>query len=154
MKNTSSPRQDSTWIHWSKSRRPDPKGRRMKRRIHCLFVVITLVAVPTCATTIDPLLWEEMAVRLARRGDKRAMDKLVRRFPGLSRQASGMVRVPYRNLMKRTLVLLSNSAAYSRVPRPPHDLYDRNIPTWWEKYRKRIVLHDPWLDMLRRQKVD
>ncbi|MBM3881681.1 MAG: hypothetical protein FJ387_18470 [Verrucomicrobia bacterium] len=46
-------------------------------------------------------------------------------------------------------VLLSNSARASQVP-APHPPYQ----SWWEKHTQRMVLADPWLPQLERQRIE
>jgi len=56
------------------------------------------------------------------------------------------------------LALLSNSAHRSKVsfPEVPADTsgsFDR-LQQWWEQNGARVTLHDPWLAVLARQKID
>ena len=110
------------------------------------------------------------ALNLARRGDKTAMPRALRVFeaPG----ESNMEGVPHRNLQKRVLVLLSNSAKKSAMPQPlanfqppqsdeEEDSENRHaqklsshIRAWWKQHEQKIELHDPWLPILEQQKVD
>jgi hypothetical protein len=69
-----------------------------------------------------------------------------------------MAGVPHRNLQKRALVLLSNSARAAGAPRPVPPGQEtssfESILTWWRENRDKIVLLDPWLEILEKQKVD
>ncbi|MBW8016468.1 MAG: hypothetical protein FVQ82_09790 [Planctomycetes bacterium] len=116
----------------------------------------------------DPGLWASL--NLARRGSKDYMDDVIKEVSDYPyRDGSGMVQVPHRNLLKRAEVLLSNSAAKSNIPKPPtvthlrkHSTSDEikiqkavnDLQVWWAKNRKQIKLHDPWLETLKKQKVD
>ncbi len=67
----------------------------------------------------------------------------------------GMVDVPGRNLSKRVLVLLSNSAKHSGIEQAK--LLERkpeSVQAWWEANRSKVTIHDPWLEMLTEQRVD
>ena len=109
------------------------------------------------------------ALNLARRGDKRAMPRALRVFatPG----EGSMAGVAHRNLGKRLLVLLSNSAHRSRVPAPlvgfvaPAISGDddekarvmaqyEHLRNWWKTHEAKIELKDPWLPLLEAQKID
>ena len=111
------------------------------------------------------------ALNLARRGDKSAMPRALQVFatPG----KSNMEGVPHRNLQKRLLVLLSNSANHSEVPAPlanfnapeqPDDGEDHeaamiakqyeHFRSWWKEQGAKIEVSDPWLPLLETQKVD
>lgn len=99
---------------------------------------------------------------LARRGDKDAVPRAleVSRDPAPAGRESmpGMAEVAHRNLQKRVLVLLSNSAGSSGVPQPappgePPSSFDSFL-AWWEKYGDTLALNDPWLVILEQQKVD
>ena len=73
-------------------------------------------------------------------------------------RAVGMAEVPHRNLQKRVLVLLSNSAQAGGVPQPappgqPPSSFD-TLLAWWKKHGDALALNDPWLGILERQKVD
>ena len=76
-----------------------------------------------------------------------------------TRADGGMAGVPHGNLQKRLTVLLSNTARHSGLPQPdlgtrrdanPHQL----LTAWWNKYKDKAILHDPWLGVLDKQKVD
>lgn len=102
------------------------------------------------------------ALNLARRGSKEAA----------SRALDCFLRVPdptvydrlHRNLQKRLLVLLSNSAAGSGVPQPGRWGYvedqdeqlrvHENLVDWWNTNSAKLVLRDPWLDEWKRQKIE
>ncbi len=115
----------------------------------------------------DPGVWA--ALVLTQRGDKSAMPRALEVFsiPG----ESNMEGVPHRNLQKRLLVLLSNSADKSGVaqPSPPRGELDADseaelskaqtkayeyFRSWWNANQKEIVMSDPWADILEKQKVD
>ena len=86
------------------------------------------------------------------------MGRLIWSFRGIDFNDSGMVLVPRRNLSKRMMVLLSNSASHSNIPKPP-DMTQKSVKIhavseWWDKYKNKITLYDPWLDTLKEQKVD
>ncbi len=119
----------------------------------CLVLYALLWPQSASATTIDPLLFEELVLRAD--------------FVGIveCEQAGGIVAtyrviepVPHRNLQKRVLVLLSNSARASGVPQPappgqPPSSFD-SLLAWWKKHGDTLVLSDPWLGILEQQKVD
>lgn len=100
----------------------------------------------------DPGVWA--ALNLARRGDRSAMDRVLEVFatPG----KSNMEGVPHRNLQKRVLVLLSNSAKQSGLPQLV--LESETEPTffkkWWTENAAHLTLFDPWRAPLEKQKVD
>ena len=77
---------------------------------------------------------------------------------GAACRAGSMAEVPHRNLQKRVLVLLSNSARASGVPQPappgqPPSSFD-SLLAWWKKHGDTLVVSDPWLPILEQQKVD
>jgi hypothetical protein len=109
----------------------------------------------------DPGVWA--ALNRARRGDKSAVPRTLEVFS--TGGPSNMEGVPHRNLQKRLIVLLSNTAKASGFaqPRPPlvesdddadyrklHDFYKG----WWAANADKAVLTDPWLELLEKQKVD
>ncbi len=115
----------------------------------------------------DPGVWA--ALVLAQRGDKSAVPRALEVFstPG----ESNMEGVPHRNLQKRLLVLLSNSAGKSGIaqPSPPPREFDADseaefskvqtktyeyLRSWWNANQKEIVMSDPWAEILEKQKVD
>jgi hypothetical protein len=115
----------------------------------------------------DPGAWA--ALVLAERGDNSAVPRTleVLSTPG----NSNMEGVPHRNLQKRLLVLLSNSADRSGIPQPssPPGESDADseaqlsklqtktfeyFRSWWQANQREIVLSDPWADILEKQKVD
>jgi hypothetical protein len=111
------------------------------------------------ATPGDPGAWA--ALNLARRGDKvaarRAIDAL-ETTAGVS-----MDTHVHWDLQKRLNVLLSNSAKHSGIPQPPRWRYadeDEQIQVygeylvWWNKNQARLKLWDPWLENLKRQKIE
>ena len=88
----------------------------------------------------EPGAWAALA--LARRGDEAAVPRLLALFDGPL--GSGMDVVPTRNLRKRVLVLLSNSAARSGVPAPPSDLdHGRDLRAWWADVGGGVSVLDP-----------
>lgn len=96
------------------------------------------------------------ALNLARRGDKQVMDYILWNFHGYRYNNSNPHDMQH-NLIKRSMVLLSNSAANSNIPQPPNVLQGASysdLVTWWDNYKDRIELYDPWLDILEIQKVD
>jgi len=108
----------------------------------------------------DPGVWA--ALTLARRGHKDAVPRALEVFrdpaPTDRRSPGNMADVPHSNLQKRVLVLLSNSAQASGVTQPlppgqPASSFD-SIVTWWQKYGDKLVLNDPWLGILEKQKID
>ncbi len=100
----------------------------------------------------EPGRWA--AVNLARRGDMRAMDAAVMACGDL-KSGTGMVEVPGRNLSKRVLILLSNSAKHSGIDQAKLLERDpKSIKAWWKENRSALTIHDPWLEVLTRQKVD
>lgn len=114
----------------------------------------------------DPGAWA--ALTRARRGDKSAMPRALEVF-----QTSGDPRHGTRspllsfhyNLQQRLRVLLSNSAKASGLeqPRHPSELENdvRQQPkiyqyylSWWNANEAKMVLSDPWMPILEKQKVD
>ena len=108
----------------------------------------------------DPGVWA--ALTLARRGHKdavpRALEVFRRPVPGARSSQAPMATVPHRNLQKRVLVLLSNSAHASGAPRPEKTMNAANsfesLLTWWKTHGDKLVLDDPWLPILEKQKID
>jgi hypothetical protein len=103
----------------------------------------------------EPGAWA--ALTLARRGQKNAVPRMLEVFKGNPRGRF------YTNLRFRAQVLLSNSAQKSGVPQPPRadpmrpwgDEVDfADFQAWWQQHEARITLHDPWLAMLSKQKID
>ncbi len=103
------------------------------------------------------------ALNLARRGDKSAMPRALEMLA--SNGPDHMAGVPHRNLQKRLIVLLSNSAKASglilvdtsdmdQAMRIPLDDLHAKLTTWWTANQKNIVIHDPWLPHCEAQKVD
>jgi hypothetical protein len=108
----------------------------------------------------DPGVWA--ALTLARRGHKdavpRALEVFRRPVPGARSSQAPMATVPHRNLQKRVLVLLSNSAHVSDAPRPEQTKNAANsfesLLAWWKTHGDKLVIDDPWLATLQKQKVD
>jgi hypothetical protein len=102
----------------------------------------------------DPGTWA--AINLVRRGNKEAMARALEVYANDGK--SNMEGVPHRNLQKRLLVLLSNSAQSSGVEMPHFQLGGddggKPIKQWWSQVKSKIKLHDPWLELLEKQKVD
>ena len=107
----------------------------------------------------DPGAWA--ALTLARRGDKAAMPRLLQVFQAAREGA--MAGIPHRNLQNRAHVLLSNSAANAKLALPRVitgrgarlvSESHRRLEEWWYKNRNKLTLHDPWLEILKKQKVD
>lgn len=105
------------------------------------------------------------ALNLARRGRKPAMLRALELFtsPG----PSNMEGVPHKNLQRRLIVLLSNSAATSGAPEVENRLeaYERNgdgnfsevaryYREYWDQHGDAITLADPWLEHCALRKVD
>lgn len=121
----------------------------------------------------DPGVWA--ALNLARRGDKRAVERMLHVF-ATPPDTVGMAGAPNRNLRKRVLVLLSNSAKASGLPQPqppyeadPYRITDDEDAArrkrmseantayflkWFRDHRGKLRMHDPWLAELTRKKVD
>jgi hypothetical protein len=112
----------------------------------------------------DPGAWA--ALTLAGRGRKEAVPRALEVFRNrnLSRdeetEQSGMDVVPHRNLQKRVLVLLSNSAWRSGVVQPPAvNLGEEGaafdpLAGWWKAHAEKLEMYDPWRAILDKQKVD
>lgn len=112
----------------------------------------------------DPGAWA--AFTLARRGRKDAVPRALEVFKPVDQQANSasMASVPHRNLQKQVVVLLSNAARAGDVPQPSfsHDELAEedeakrwnDLATWWKQHEPAVVLRDPWLTELEKQKVD
>jgi hypothetical protein len=107
----------------------------------------------------DPGVWA--ALTLARRGNKEAVPRALAVFQprkGERAEEGGMAGVPHGNLQKRVLVLLSNSAKAGAVPQPilPREEAQQweALTSWWRENATKVVLGDPWLPELEKQKVD
>lgn len=109
----------------------------------------------------DPGVWA--ALTLARRGDSSAVPRLLKAFQSVPEYTGGgMNEVPHRNLQKRILILLSNSANFSKVPQPPEMNYRENdnnayyklLIKWWNTHKSKIKLIDVWATELDKQKID
>ena len=105
----------------------------------------------------DPGAWA--ALTLARRGDKTAVPRLLEVFTGPLRLDNK--QTPFqRQICQQALVLFSNSAQKSGVAPPPRapTYLEYTDPTeiraWWTQNADRILLHDPWMEKLARQKID
>jgi hypothetical protein len=113
-------------------------------------------------TAVDGDAGAWAALTLARRGHKDAVPRALEVFrdlPPADRHSVGsMADVPHRNLQKRVLVLLSNSARAGGAPQPappgqPASSFD-SLLNWWKEHGDKLVLNDPWLAILEKQKVD
>ena len=97
-----------------------------------------------------------------RRGQKDAVPRALEGFrqpPEEERDLmESMVGVPHRNLQKRLLVLLSNSARRSNVPQPSLPEAEEKqfdcLVSWWKQHGDKVTLRDPWMRVLEQQKVD
>lgn len=112
----------------------------------------------------DPGAWA--ALNLARREDKTAIPRALKVLE--TNGKGNMEGVPHRNLQKRLLVLLSNSAKKSGVAQPldgfsyasgedeesSAKIQYQHVAKWWETNQEKIKLDDPWLPLLEKQKVD
>ena len=108
----------------------------------------------------DPGVW--VALALARRGDKEALARAVKVFDMPFGNSGLMVQVPHGNLRKRVLELLSNSLA----PLGDRLVVARDLDAAAQDTAQRREVHallrshvdlvpiDPWLDVLRTQKID
>jgi hypothetical protein len=112
-------------------------------------------------TSIDGDAGVWAALTLARRGQKDAVVRALEVFRDVTpagQEPVGMEEVPHRNLQKRVLVLLSNSARAGGAPQPappgqPPRSFD-HVVAWWKQHGDKLVLGDPWLAVLEKQKVD
>ena len=93
---------------------------------------------------------------LARRGNKDAVPRVLEIFGDKGEE--GLAGAFHRQLRSSALVLFSNSAHKSDLPQPPYDVSGnvepKAIEAWWRQHSAKITLHDPWLEMLSKQKVD
>ncbi len=104
------------------------------------------------------------ALTLSRRGDKSAMPRALQVLQ--EREPFGMAGVPHRNLQKRVMELISNSASMSRIAlrnnwNPEYWTEETvafaiyaEVYGWWQANVDRITLHDPWLEVLAAKKID
>lgn len=117
----------------------------------------------------DPGVWA--ALNLASRGNKNAVERALEVFSTAGARGH-MSSVPHENLQLRLLILLSNSAAASKLeqPRPSvnepgydaseevYKSYVENVRRyytgWWQANKDKITLSDPWRETLDKQKVD
>lgn len=114
-----------------------------------------------CSLEGDPGTWA--ALNLARRGERGAVPRMLEVF-SLSKERG----TPDPRLLERVLVLLSNSAAFSGPPQPGSpprwdgkmeiEQFRQGVRAqyehWWEQNGEKLILHDPWLPELEKQKVD
>lgn len=113
------------------------------------------------------------ALTLARRGEKGAMPRVLEVFAPLDEGAKNLIFDPDQLrfiLQQRLLVLLSNSAKNSNVPRFFFENYTTFYPEfgeggvrerqlkalkkWWAEHADAIELHDPWRGVLEQEKKD
>lgn len=104
------------------------------------------------------------ALTLARRGDKNALPRALQVLQ--EREPLEMAGVPHKNLQKRVMELISNSANTSGIglPNPWNPEYSSeetvafaiyaDLYGWWQANADRITLRDPWLEMLAAKKID
>ena len=109
------------------------------------------------------------ALVLAERGEKSAVPRAIEVFSTFGE--TNMASVPHRNLQKRLLVLLSNSAGSSGIAQPSPPLSESNAETeaelpksqtkqyeyfrsWWNTNQKKITISNPWAEILEKQKID
>ncbi len=100
------------------------------------------------------------ALTLARRGHKDAVPRALQLFPKKwteKDEAENFGTVQH-NLQNHLLVLLSNSAYAGKVPqyRAPKDKLptSESLQAWWMQSRENVVLRDPWMEVLSKQKID
>ncbi len=95
----------------------------------------------------DPGMWA--AVALASRGNEQAVDRAFELLdsPGDPETSDFL----HGDLRSRLWVLLSNSAGSSGVPLPRTDT---DMRAWWKEHGRKVRIHDPWLEILDKQKVD
>jgi hypothetical protein len=109
----------------------------------------------------DPGVWA--ALNLAQRGERSAMLRALEVFA--TSGVSNMAGVPHRNLQKRLMVLLSNTAKASNLSQPTPPEYEREdeanqkkiydaYQEWWKANGEKAAISDPWLPLLGKQKVD
>jgi hypothetical protein len=118
-----------------------------------------------CILPGNPGTWA--ALTLARRGNKAAMMRALEAMRAkdfenpFDRRLNG-------NFALELAVLISNTAASNRVPQPSPPMHPEYLEferqragelyayylSWWLQYRDRIHLTDPWLNVLRKQKID
>ena len=113
------------------------------------------------------------ALTLARRGEKGAVPRVLEVFAPLAEGAKNLIFGPDQLrfiLQQRLLVLLSNSAKNSNVPRFFFENYTTFYPEfgeggvrerqlkalkkWWAEHADAIELHDPWRGVLEQEKKD
>jgi hypothetical protein len=101
------------------------------------------------------------ALTLARRGHDDVLPRLLEVYrlpPGKKEHPTQMAGLPHKNLQMRVLELLSNSARAGGVSQPALPKEDRAqlpyLEGWWRDNRAKVVLRDPWMDILAKQKVD
>ncbi len=104
----------------------------------------------------EPGTWA--ALTLARRGQKAAVPRALEAFREGENDPAGMAGAVRDNFREQILVLFSNSARAADVPQPviPERSGQRfdYLLRWWQQNNDKVVLGDPWLKILEKQKVD
>jgi hypothetical protein len=108
------------------------------------------------------------ALTLARRGQKDAVPRVLDMFSSPQLLRGERETMMHLQLRMQALVLLSNSAQKSGLPQPDvtgklklarADDADSNanwqaLRQWWQRHAERLSLHDPWMPVLSKQKLD
>ena len=100
------------------------------------------------------------ALTLARRGHKDAVPCALELFPKQWTEESDAdnFSTVEENLQNHLLVLLSNAARAGNAPqyRPAKDSRPTldSLQTWWRENQANVVLRDPWMEILAKQKID
>ncbi len=98
------------------------------------------------------------ALTLARRGVKDAVSRALKLFITRDEYKKEFWEATTYHLQCRMLILLSNSArtAWINLPDFPEDRkkHHQCIANWWKQNGDKLVLGDPWLKILEKQKVD
>jgi hypothetical protein len=111
-------------------------------------------------TTLQGIPGGWAALTLARRGHKDAVPRALELFPKKwteEDEAENFSSVQ-QTLQNHLLVLLSNSAYAGKAPQ--YRVMKDTLPTseslqaWWHKHRENVVLRDPWMEVLTKQKID
>jgi len=104
------------------------------------------------------------ALTLARRGDRAAVLRALEVF-AMDAPRGSIASAAHFNLTDQVMVLLSNSAFSSGLELPACELGNctsrvdsrlegEALKEWWRKHGDRLTPHDPWRDVLARQKID
>lgn len=107
------------------------------------------------------------ALTLARRGQTDAVPRILEMFSPQQRGRGERETMMHMQLRAQVLVLLSNSARESGLPQPEvtgvvklalvsdGDAGNwQSLRQWWKQHAERVVLHDPWMAVLSKQKLD